>query len=1328
MRRFTSKILSLVLIAFMIVSVAPIVNYANAGGAYNLTVTPGCGYNMLEWDAIPGAAHYWIYRGYGPGQEFSTPLTDFPISETEFKDTINIENGTLYCYFVKAVNSDAEEFATTIEGCATPRCYDDDDCKLVLKYQQDNVQYWVNDVEKGPMDTPPVNVNARLFLVVRYVTQEIPGTTIDWDAATKTVIVKTADGTTIELQIGNKDAKVNGQVIQIDPNNPEVVPFISEGRTLCPMRFVAENLGATGPNDIKWYGDTKIVELRFDDPECDECEWVRGKIINSIYNEGSTELTHATLPHYEVEIEDCGGNLHIFYARGDNPDETGKYYISDAIGLCVEVCISEGIIQKWKVAEEPCCDEVIEPKCIEMEGEIMYTIFDTMTEKWEVKFKKCDETYETYHAESDLTYRNYNLSEYEGCAMICVLNGIIQYWEPHPDMDDCCGEETEKDCICIEIIRINCDVDQPFILAKLGNNGMIVTIPVPYYICAKISEAGGIGTCWEVCGKISRTDTSTINVEDIELRPVECPCGGVAEPMPCICVEVVDPTNDSIYAEDADGNMWVLTFKDPDHLTKMSEGGCWNVCGEIIPPTSTNDSLTKKMEVEKIAEAECPCKARLFCICLTIKEVTPNGVTGVDATGGAWTLTTSSADIDLTNMEVGDCWKVCGTVIAPTATAATNLRRLDVATMEKVECPCGGPAIKEVCMCFTVERTACDSDQPMVYGSDENGNKWVLVLDDPDVCKEMEIGTCWQLCGNHYGNSQGNFRVLRDINAEPVDCPCVPENEICTCVEIVRTACDGDVPMVYGKDENGMMWVLYPENDNMCGAMKIGTCWSVCGNAAGFVGNNKVIKVTWGEQVECPCGEGECDVHLKGVIKYLGCKEDDKIILEVLGDEVEFLSDNARVCNGFEIGDCVLACIVKGENGENTILWMKKIDPAECNSRKHCVCVEVVKSNCEGDIGKVYVKDSNGNSWLILLDKNHDGICEKMTSGTCWYVCGYTTEDEEAEYKGLRVEYIDQVDCPCGDNDPEKEICICATVIKANCDSKTPFVYVRGEKGRKWVVYTDNADIDCEKLEEGSCWTICGEPAVGVDGIEGIKITYIERVDCPCLSEEITLCVTVEDPACHGDMPRVYARRPNDESIVLYFDDSYECETMMQGECWEVHGSWFFDETTGATGFKVASMEKVGCPCGGGNEDSKEFDMIIYERHCDTRMPYFVATYRGYLYNVYLPEGFDCNPEIFYIYQCIKVKGTLNGRNIRAANVEKRDCGQLSLLGCTVVNTYCDEGYMEVTYGPTHYKFYYPPYFDCSSVNAGDCLTFRGMIYTTGIIKEVEIVKVTPCN
>ena len=48
----------------------------------------------------------------------------------------------------------------------------------------------------------------------------------------------------LKLQIGEKNALVGNQIQQIDESNPEVVPYIGGDRTLVPLRFIAETLGA----------------------------------------------------------------------------------------------------------------------------------------------------------------------------------------------------------------------------------------------------------------------------------------------------------------------------------------------------------------------------------------------------------------------------------------------------------------------------------------------------------------------------------------------------------------------------------------------------------------------------------------------------------------------------------------------------------------------------------------------------------------------------------------------------------------------------------------------------------------------------------------------------------------------------------------------------------------------------------------------------------------------------------------------------------------------------------------------------------------------------
>ena len=60
----------------------------------------------------------------------------------------------------------------------------------------------------------------------------------------------------IEMKIGENESLVNGVISVIDEND-NVVPFIENGRTLVPLRFVASNLNL----DVQWIQETQSVIL-----------------------------------------------------------------------------------------------------------------------------------------------------------------------------------------------------------------------------------------------------------------------------------------------------------------------------------------------------------------------------------------------------------------------------------------------------------------------------------------------------------------------------------------------------------------------------------------------------------------------------------------------------------------------------------------------------------------------------------------------------------------------------------------------------------------------------------------------------------------------------------------------------------------------------------------------------------------------------------------------------------------------------------------------------------------------------------------------------------
>jgi hypothetical protein len=118
---------------------------------------------------------------------------------------------------------------------------------LILRFFVDNTTYFVDSNPKV-MDIAPVIVESRTFLPIRYVAEEL-GAKVDWSQDEKKVTI-TMGSKKIELWIGQNSASVNGSFVLIDPSNPKVLPFIlPPGRTMMPLRFISENLGAL----VEWF-------------------------------------------------------------------------------------------------------------------------------------------------------------------------------------------------------------------------------------------------------------------------------------------------------------------------------------------------------------------------------------------------------------------------------------------------------------------------------------------------------------------------------------------------------------------------------------------------------------------------------------------------------------------------------------------------------------------------------------------------------------------------------------------------------------------------------------------------------------------------------------------------------------------------------------------------------------------------------------------------------------------------------------------------------------------------------------------------------------------
>jgi len=140
------------------------------------------------------------------------------------------------------------------------------DINIVVKYVlKHNISLQVGSKEMLhnlfpiQLDAPPIIVSDRTLVPLRAIAEAF-NAQVNWNPDTKQVTVAIGDKT-ILLTIGNPKATVNGQPVYIDPQNPQVVPIISNSRTMVPLRFIAETMGAT----VEWDPVFKNIYISYEE-------------------------------------------------------------------------------------------------------------------------------------------------------------------------------------------------------------------------------------------------------------------------------------------------------------------------------------------------------------------------------------------------------------------------------------------------------------------------------------------------------------------------------------------------------------------------------------------------------------------------------------------------------------------------------------------------------------------------------------------------------------------------------------------------------------------------------------------------------------------------------------------------------------------------------------------------------------------------------------------------------------------------------------------------------------------------------------------------------
>ncbi len=126
--------------------------------------------------------------------------------------------------------------------------------KLVVNNKWMYIDSVKKEVDPGTGATPIIIPElGRTLLPIRSVIESLGGT-VSWDGTEKKVTINISN-TKVELWINKNYAYVNGKKVQIDSQNSKVTPIIVNSRTMLPIRFVAESIGAY----VNWNATDKSI-------------------------------------------------------------------------------------------------------------------------------------------------------------------------------------------------------------------------------------------------------------------------------------------------------------------------------------------------------------------------------------------------------------------------------------------------------------------------------------------------------------------------------------------------------------------------------------------------------------------------------------------------------------------------------------------------------------------------------------------------------------------------------------------------------------------------------------------------------------------------------------------------------------------------------------------------------------------------------------------------------------------------------------------------------------------------------------------------------------
>ncbi len=116
-----------------------------------------------------------------------------------------------------------------------------------VRAQQAPIRVYV-DGQEIPFDVPPTVIQGRVLVPLRGIFERL-GATVDYNAQTQHIMA-VRGAQTVELTIGSRQARVNSNGTLLD-----VPAFTIAGRTMVPLRFISESIGA----NVQWVEASRVI-------------------------------------------------------------------------------------------------------------------------------------------------------------------------------------------------------------------------------------------------------------------------------------------------------------------------------------------------------------------------------------------------------------------------------------------------------------------------------------------------------------------------------------------------------------------------------------------------------------------------------------------------------------------------------------------------------------------------------------------------------------------------------------------------------------------------------------------------------------------------------------------------------------------------------------------------------------------------------------------------------------------------------------------------------------------------------------------------------------